>query len=178
MENKNLKNMETKNFNIMENSAYKMSDAEMYPDVDPNERLTPHFTVREMLYSWTCEREGIINRVAEPEVIIPRLRTLCQRVLEPLRRQFGPILINSGYRSECLNYVVGGVTYSQHCQGEAADINTPDAETCNRYYNFIKDNLQFDQLLVERSKKTGHFWVHVSYTERRANRMMTNPHYY
>lgn len=148
--------------------------ADGYPDFNIDERLTEHFTLREMLYSYTCERLGMINRVDEPEVVIPRLRTLCQRVLEPLRRQFGPIRINSGYRSECLNYVVGGVPHSQHLLGEAADIFTPDEATARRYIDFIRHHLDFDQLLLERQKRTGYVWVHVSYTERMKNRRMVD----
>jgi uncharacterized protein YcbK (DUF882 family) len=142
------------------------------PSFNEDERLTEHFTLREMLYSYTCEKLGMVNRVDEPEIIIPRLRTLCERVLEPLRRKFGPIRINSGYRSECLNYVVGGVTYSQHILGEAADINTPNLKTAKRYMDFIEKNLEFDQLLLEQQQRTGHVWVHVSYTERKPNRKM------
>ena len=142
------------------------------PQFNEDERLTEHFTLREMLYSQTCERIGMVNRLDDYQTIIPRLRTLCQKVLEPLRQQFGPIRIISGYRSECLNYVVGGVTFSQHIQGEAADIYTPTEAIALKYYNFIKDHLEFDQLLLERSK-SGCVWVHVSYTERRKNRQMT-----
>ncbi len=139
---------------------------------DENEFLTPHFTVREMMFSHTCMRLGMINRLDEPEVIIPRLRTLCQQVLEPLRKQFGPITVLSGFRSDCLNYVVGGVENSQHCLGEAADLYTPTKEVARSYFDYIRDNLVFDQLLLEHRKKTGSFWIHVSYTERRKNRMM------
>jgi len=138
--------------------------------LDLNEFLTPHFTVREMLHSATCDRIGMINRLDEPELIVGRLRTLCEKVLEPLRQQFGPITIISGYRSDCLNYVVGGVPNSQHCEGEAADIMTKTEKTARQYFNWIRDNLEFDQLIIERSKKTGNFWLHVSYTNRRANR--------
>jgi hypothetical protein len=138
---------------------------------DENMQLTEHFSLREMLFSATCQRLGMINRLDEPEVIIPRLQTLCERVLEPLRQAVGrPIRINSAYRSDCLNYVVGGVANSQHILGEAADINTPTKEICNLYYNFIKDHLEFDQLILEEHKKTNIFWLHVSYTERRPNR--------
>ena len=140
--------------------------------MDENEFLTDHFTLREMLYSYTCTRLGMVNRVEEPELIVGRLRTLCQRVLEPLRKQFGPVTVISGYRSECLNFVVRGVTNSQHCKGEAADLLTPTKKLARQYFDFIRKNLEFDQLLLEQSKKTGHFWVHVSYTERRPNRMM------
>ena len=145
------------------------------PTFNVNEQLTEHFNLSEMLYSYTCERIGMVNRLDNPEEIIPRLRTLCQQVLEPLRHEFGPIRINSGYRSECLNYVVGGVSYSQHLYGEAADINTPNEETALKYFNFIKENLEFDQLLIERQNKTGVVWVHVSYSERHANRRNIQP---
>ncbi len=140
--------------------------------IDYDERLAPHFTLREMCYSQTCVRLGIINRMNQPEVIIARLRTLCQKVLEPLRQACGKVVVVSGYRSDCVNYVVGGVTNSQHRLGEAADLYTPTKERAREYFDFIRNNLEFDQLLLERNTKTGHFWVHVSYTERRPNRQM------
>jgi hypothetical protein len=138
--------------------------------IEKTQFLTPHFTLGEMTCSVTCDRLGMVNYMPEPEVIIPRLTSLCEHVLEPLRQAFGPIIINSGYRSECLNYVVGGVDGSQHCLGEAADIRTPTMAIARSYYDFIRRNLTFDQLLLERHKKSGLFWVHVSYTERRPNR--------
>ena len=167
----NLKMME-KNFNETKETYAKCDNGEDYPNFDVNEVLTEHFTLREMMFSQTCLRIGMINRLNEPKVIIPRLRALCENVLEPLRRRFGPVIINSGYRSECLNYVVGGVTNSQHCKGEAADLFTPDKEILYDYFDFIRYTLDFDQLIVERSKKTGQYWLHVSYTTRRKNRKM------
>lgn len=140
--------------------------------IDYDERLAPHFTLREMCYSQTCANLGIINRIDEPEVIIERLRLLCQNVLEPLREACGKVIVVSGYRSECVNYVVGGVSKSQHLQGEAADLFTPTEERAREYFNYIKDHLVFDQLILERNTRRGTFWVHVSYTERKPNRNM------
>ena len=139
---------------------------------DENEFLTPHFTVRELLYSQTARQLGMINRLDDPELIVSRLRKLCEHVLEPLRRQFGPITVISGYRSDCLNYVLGGATNSQHCKGEAADLYTPTRAIAQRYFDFIAQHLDFDQLLLEHSKESGAFWIHVSYTDRRPNRRM------
>lgn len=150
-------------FEYLENNGAKA-------ELNMQEHLTDHFTVWEMLHSNTCDRIGMLNRLDEPEVIIPRLRTLCQQVLEPLRQQYGKIIVISGYRSDCLNYVVGGVPNSQHCLGEAADIYVSDYDELKQYAAFIQQNLTFDQLIMERNKKTGNYWLHVSYTKRHENR--------
>ena len=89
--------------------------------------------------------------------------SLCDNVLEPLRRRFGRIRITSGYRSPSVNAKVGGVATSQHTLGEAADINVPNAEVDMKMYDYIRCNLDFDQLIYEQRRKTATRWLHVSY---------------
>lgn len=135
----------------------------METTINMDQRLSEHFTLREMCQSGTAIRKNINNT---PDAkTVERLRALCQNVLEPLRRRFGVIRITSGYRSEALNKAVGGVANSQHLRGEAADIHVSSMEVGRKMYEFIRLNTQFDQLLFEHSTKSGATWIHVSYSE-------------
>lgn len=130
------------------------------------QQLTEHFSLREMLYSRYAAQRGMLNPIDDPAVI-DNLRLLCEKVLEPLRLAVSePIYINSGYRSECLNYCVGGAKNSQHRRGEAVDIYCRDEQTARFYYDFMRLHLPFDQLLLEHYVKGNVWWVHVSYTTR------------
>jgi hypothetical protein len=88
-------------------------------------------------------------------------------VFEKIREHFGvPIHISSGYRSKELNKAVGGSATSQHCSGEAIDIDmdgSANGVTNAQVFNFIKDNIEFDQLIWEFGSDTNPDWVHVSY---------------
>ena len=125
-----------------------------------NQKLSEHFTLREFVRSATAKRLGIDNT---PQMAhVARLCNLCLRVLEPLRRQYGRIIITSGYRCTELNRAVGGVANSQHQRGEAADIHIPDMMTGMKMFNFIRQHCDYDQLIFERSPRTGSVWIHVS----------------
>lgn len=135
---------------------------------DYDEHLAEHFTLGEMLRSGKAVRLKIDNTPGEAEV--RALRALCQHVLEPLRQRFGRIIITSGYRSERLNEAVGGVANSQHLRGEAADIHCSSMQQARRYYDYIAQHLDFDQLLLEKRLKNGCCWIHVSYVGERNRR--------
>ena len=123
--------------------------------------LTAHFSLREMCASGTAIRLGIRNEPSEE--VVNRLQQLCKHVLEPLRKRFCVIRITSGYRCDKLNRVVGGVKNSQHRLGEAADIHVSDIEVGRKMFHYIKENLDFDQLLFEHIRENGTCWLHVSY---------------
>ena len=123
--------------------------------------LTAHFSLREMCASGTAIRLGIKNEPSEE--VINRLQQLCEHVLEPLRQRFGVIRITSGYRCDRLNKAVGGVKNSQHRLGEAADIHVSNIEVGRKMFRYIKENLEFDQLLFERIQENGACWLHVSF---------------
>ena len=133
--------------------------------------LTPHFSLREMCASGTAIRLGIRNEPSEQ--VVNSLQQLCEHVLEPLRQRFGVIRITSGYRCDKLNRAVGGVKNSQHRLGEAADIHISDIEVGRKMFRYIKENLEFDQLLFERIRENGVCWLHVSY--RGAHQQETHP---
>ena len=97
--------------------------------------LSEHFTLYELVRSGMAIERDIDNMPNLKQE--QSLRLLAQNVLEPLRRQFGPIVISSGFRTPRLNLMVGGVAGSQHTKGEAADIVLPDADTGRRMYAFV-----------------------------------------
>ncbi|HEY9542441.1 D-Ala-D-Ala carboxypeptidase family metallohydrolase [Prevotella sp.] len=136
-------------------------------------RLTPHFTLEEMTRSATARRYHVDN-TPSPEAV-HNLRRLCTKVLEPLRKEFGPIRVTSGYRSEWLNRMVGGATHSQHIFGEACDIHIPSRAKGIEMLEFIFMTLDYDQLLFEHNLQ-GAEWIHVSYREGH-NRQIMIPYY-
>ncbi|MBQ8046487.1 MAG: peptidase M15 [Prevotella sp.] len=140
-----------------------------------DKRLSEHFMLSEFTRSETARRLGIGN---EPNVEqTENLRNLCTEILEPLRRAFGPIYINSGYRSARLNEAVRGVGNSCHLRGEAADIRIPDLQTGVKYYQFLRDHTNFDQLLFEYNRRDS-VWIHVSCKQEIAlNRHQAFPNY-
>jgi hypothetical protein len=124
--------------------------------------LTNSFTLKEMTESITATRLGIDNTPSE--TVIKNLLLLCQKILQPLRDHMGdPIKVNSGYRSPALNKKIGGSSKtSQHCLGQAADMTC--GERTAEIYEFIKNNLIFDQLIWEFGDDTMPIWIHVSYS--------------
>ena len=126
-------------------------------------QLSAHFSLDELTKSQTAIRKGIANDPGPTEVAA--LRLLCEKVLEPVRRHFGkPVYINSGYRSPRLNRSVGGSSTSQHCKGEAADIEIPGVAN-GAIATWIRDNLVYDQLILEAysAGQPSSGWVHVSF---------------
>ena len=124
-------------------------------------KLSENLSLAEVIKSNTAIKKGIDNSPTEQH--LESLKLLAENIFQPIREHFGvPIGISSGYRSEALNRVIGGSSStSQHCKGEAFDL---DADmfgkiTNKEIFDFIKDNLDFDQLINE----FDYSWVHVSY---------------
>lgn len=137
-------------------------------------KLTEHFRLSEFSRSEVAQAHGIDNTI--PIEYIPTLQQLCSTILEPLREFAAqPVVISSGYRCSALNIKTGGVYASQHTLGEAADISLPktpytswddhlphtDMETAHRWFNFLKEHTDFDQLILE-TKNGKDYWIHVS----------------
>ena len=118
--------------------------------------------MEELCASDTAKKKGINNKPNVQQMI--NLVYLCAYVLEPLRVAMKePIKIGSGFRCEALNKAVGGVYNSQHMKGQAADLCIDgDMKKGKKWFEYIRKNLPFDQLILEHNSK-GSYWVHVSY---------------
>jgi hypothetical protein len=132
-------------------------------------QISKNFTLEELCASSTAKAYKIANVPGKQEICC--LCALVHHVLQPLRDYIGkPISLSSGYRCPVLNAKVGGVSTSQHMKGQAADINIKgDMKTGKEWFEFIKKNLTFDQLIWEHSK-SGTYWIHVSYRPDGKNR--------
>jgi len=132
--------------------------------------ISKHITYKEATKSTTALRLGIENTPNDYE--LQNMELIAEKVFEPLRRAVnGPIKINSFFRCEELNKAIGGSSRSQHCQGRAIDIDDVYGYVSNSYmYYYIKDNLDFDQLIWEFGTDTEPDWVHVSYVDSDSNR--------
>ena len=125
-------------------------------------RLSTNFTLAEFTKSQTATRKGLDNTPGEEHLV--NAKELFENVVQKVRENFGVTVINSGYRGPALNEAVGGSSNSQHCKGEAVDIECPG--TANETVaQWIADNLEFDQLILEFAEKgiPDAGWVHVSY---------------
>jgi zinc D-Ala-D-Ala carboxypeptidase len=128
-------------------------------------KLSEHLDLSEVIRSESAKRKGISNMPTEAH--IANFKLLAEKIFQPIREHFRcPIHISSGYRSKELNAAIGGSATSQHCSGEAIDIDmdgTPNGVTNRMVFDYIKDNLEFDQLIFEFGDKENPDWVHVSY---------------
>ena len=136
-----------------------------------NLQISKHLTLAELTTSQTATRRGISNKA--PMHVIENLKLVAEKILEPTRAHFGkPIRISSGYRSPELNRAVGGSKNSQHVTGQALDLQATNGITNAQIFNYIKDNLDFDQLVWDYGTFNEPAWVHVSFRsfERGKNR--------
>ena len=132
--------------------------------------ISAHISYKEGVYSRTAIRLDIDNEPNNEQ--IDNMRLLAQEVFEPLRMWVGgPIKINSFFRSPKLNKAIGGSTKSQHCHGQAIDIDDTFGRCTNaEMYDFIKEHLDFDQMIWEFGDDDNPDWVHVSYVSAEENR--------
>ena len=128
-------------------------------------KLSEHLSLSEVTRSESAKRNQISNMPTGEH--IANFMLLAEKIFEPIREHFGvPIHISSGYRSKELNAKIGGSATSQHCKGQAIDIDmdgSTNGVTNADVFEYIKDNLPFDQLIWELGNDTNPDWVHVSY---------------
>lgn len=127
--------------------------------------ISKNLDLIEVTRSTEAKRRGINNSPTSEH--LANLKLLAEKVFQPIRDHFGvPIHISSGYRSQILNHAVGGAANSQHCTGQAIDIDVDGSTITNKQvFDFIKDNLEFDQLIFEHGTDKNPDWVHVSYSK-------------
>ena len=132
--------------------------------------ISKHISYKEAVKSNTALRLNIDNTPGEYE--IANMIGIATHVFEPLREWVGgPIKINSMFRCEKLNRAIGGSKRSQHCQGRAIDLDDIfEHKTNAEMFNYIKNNLNFDQLIWEFGDDNNPDWVHVSYVSEDQNR--------
>ena len=125
-------------------------------------RLSKNFTLQEYTKSQTATRRGLDNTPGEEH--LAKAKSLFENVVQPVREKFGVTTIKSGYRGPALNEAVGGSSKSQHCKGEAVDIECPGTSNYT-VAKFIEDTLDYDQLILEFYNPgiPDSGWVHVSY---------------
>lgn len=129
-------------------------------------KISEHLSLNEVTNSSTAKRLGIDNTPTDAH--LNNLKLLAEKVFEPVRNHFGkPIGVSSGYRSQALNEATpGSSATSQHCTGEALDLdqdNLGTSITNKMVFEYIKNNLEFDQLIWEYGTDSNPDWVHVSY---------------
>ena len=132
--------------------------------------ISEHISHKEGVYSITATRRGIDNDPNDEQ--LNNMELLAERVFEPLRKWVGgPIKINSFFRCLELNTAIGGSKKSQHMKGQAIDIDDTFGVVANSdMYNYIKNNLDFDQMIWEFGDDDNPNWVHVSYVSKEDNR--------
>lgn len=134
------------------------------------DKISDHISYREAVRSTTADRLGIENKPGGYELV--HMEIIAERIFEPLREWVGgPIRINSFYRGPKLNKAIGGSKRSQHMEGRAMDLDdTYGHKTNAEMFNYIKQNLDFDQLIWEFGTDENPNWIHVSYVSEDSNR--------
>lgn len=134
------------------------------------DKISKHVSYKEATRSATAARMNLNN--TPDEIQLNRMGILSEKIFEPLRSHVdGPIRINSFFRSSELNKSVGGSATSQHCRGQAMDLDDSYGHATNaEMYEFIKSNLDFDQMIWEFGDEENPDWIHVSYVDASRNR--------
>lgn len=132
--------------------------------------ISKHISYREGTLSTTAIRLGIDNIPNDEQ--LSNMELISEKIFEPLRKWVGgPIKINSFFRCPDLNKAIGGSSKSQHCHGQAMDIDDNYGHATNaEMYHWIKENLDFDQMIWEFGDDDNPNWVHVSYVSEEENR--------
>ena len=135
-------------------------------------KLSKNLSLAEVTKSTTAKRLGI-NNVPDDEWVIENLRQVAINVFQPLRDAFGcPIYVSSGYRGPELNRAIGGSLRSQHMEGRALDLDADVYGVCtnSQIFDWIRENVTFDQMVWEFGDQDNPDWVHVSYVHDGVNR--------
>ena len=133
-------------------------------------KISEHISYREGVNSNYAKQYNIDNKPKAEH--IKNMEILAEKVFEPLREYVGkPIKVNSFFRSKELNTRIGGAMSSSHLDGQAIDITTLGGKTNLEMFLYIKDNLDYDQIISEFPNSEGvPKWIHVSYKSKKLNR--------
>ena len=129
--------------------------------MNTSDKLSPHFTFGELTN--TSHSSLLQANRQEAMRLIKSGEALCKNLLEPIRAQFGPVIIHSGFRGPSLNDAVGGSKKSQHMLFEAADFHCVNA-TLQDVFDWVrkKSGLHYGQLILEGRTPGNPTWVHIS----------------
>ena len=122
--------------------------------------LSPNFSLEEMCKSSTALRKNINN--SPDDLQVQCMTALCENILQPIRDEFGPFIVSSGFRSVALCQAIGSKATSQHAKGQAADFEVPGVDNYDLAL-WIADNLPYDQLILEFYSGGNTGWLHCSY---------------
>jgi len=134
-------------------------------------KLSKNLTLKEAIKSNTATRKGIDN--TPDQWAINNLKAVAENIFQPMRDHFGvPIGVSSGFRGKDLNKAIGGSKYSQHMIGEALDLDADmyGKVTNAEIFNYVKNNLEWDQMIWEFGNDEEPNWVHISYKDDGPNR--------
>ena len=133
-------------------------------------RISKHISYREATHSATAKRRGLDNTPNQEQ--LENMYKVAEFIFEPLRLFVGgPIKINSFFRSGDVNKAVGGTSRSQHCKGQAIDIDDVFAHKTNaEMFQYVRENLDFDQMIWEFGSNNNPSWLHISYVSKAENR--------
>ena len=134
-------------------------------------KLSKNLTLKEAVKSNTATRKGIDN--TPDQWAINNLKAVAENIFQPIRDHFGvPIGVSSGFRGKDLNKAIGGSKYSQHMIGEALDLDADmyGKVTNAEIFNYVKNNLDWDQMIWEFGDDDEPNWVHISYKDDGPNR--------
>ena len=134
------------------------------------DKISAHVSYHEGTYSRTGERRGLDNTPNKEQ--LKCMKEVAENLFEPLREWVGgPVKINSFFRGEPVNTAIGGSTRSQHMKGQAIDMDDTFGHKTNaEMYHYIKDNLDFDQMIWEFGTDKNPNWLHISWVSHRPNR--------
>jgi hypothetical protein len=133
--------------------------------------LSENFSIQELIKSQTAERRDINNNPGADE--IHYMKMLAEKILQPVRDHYGiPFSVSSGYRCAELSIAIGSSKNSQHCKGQAADFEVPTISNWD-VCHYIKDNLEFDQLILECFTGGNSGWIHCSIADEPRTDLLT-----
>ena len=124
-------------------------------------KISKHISYKEAVRSDYAKKHKIENEPNDEQ--LENMKLIAKEVFEPLRKWVGgPIKVNSFFRSEDLNTGIGGSKTSSHLKGQAIDLTTMGLKTNKQIFDYIKDNLEYDQLIWEYGRVNPK-WIHVSF---------------
>ena len=137
--------------------------------------LSPNFSLEEMCKSSTALRKNIDN--SPDDLQVQCMTALCENILQPIRDEFGPFIVSSGFRSVALCQAIGSKATSQHAKGQAADFEVPGVDNYDLAL-WIADNLPYDQLILEFYSGGNSGWIHCSYVPNGRKQKLTIDNYH